>query len=106
MNEDTLYEGIVSQVGKAAGKDKNRCWIKFADGIIKSFDFTDEIQDWKIITKSPEKDQTAQEEDNINVTHYTEHTDKDVQKKENEILIIKIPKKAVKDINRKNLIFH
>ena len=33
------------------------------------------------------------------MTHYTEHTDKDVQEKEDEILIIKIPKKAVKDMN-------
>ena len=99
INDDNKYEGTVNQVGKASGKDKNRCWIKFADGTVKSFDFTDEIQDWKVITKSPEKDQTALEENNINVTHYTEHTDKDVQEKEDEILIIKIPKKAVKDMN-------
>jgi len=89
MNEDTMYEGIVSQVGKTTGKDKNRCWIKFTDGTIKSFDFTDEIQEWKTLSDEKER---YQEEDNMNVTYYTEYTDKDVKEKEDEILREEIEK--------------
>ena len=96
MNDDTIYEGNVSQVGKTTGKDKNRCWIKFSDETVKSFDFIDEIQEWKVINKNPEKDQR---EDNMKVTYYTEQTDKEIEEKEDEILIIKISKDSVGEMN-------
>ena len=46
FGDDEEYSGKVSQVGKAAGKDKNRCWIRFSDGSEKSYDFMTEIEKW------------------------------------------------------------
>ena len=58
-NDDTIYEGTVSQGGKT----------------------------------------TDQKEDNMKVTYYTEHTDKEVEEKEDEILIIKVSKDSAGVMN-------
>ena len=52
--------GKVSQVGKATGKDKNRCWIKLRNSQNKeeSYDFVKDVQTWKVIQKVTFSNQT------------------------------------------------
>ena len=45
--EDDWKEGKVVDIGKASGKDKNRCWILDEDKITKHYDFLTEVETWK-----------------------------------------------------------
>ena len=36
-------QGIIKDIGKKSGKDANRCWVKFKEEEIRSFDFKDEV---------------------------------------------------------------
>ena len=53
--------GKVTHVGKAAGKDKNRCWIKLRNSENKeeSYDFVEDIQSWKVFEKVTFSNQTV-----------------------------------------------
>ena len=53
--------GKVSKVGKATGKDKNRCWIKLRNGSKneENFDFVKDVQCWEIIKQVTFDNQTT-----------------------------------------------
>ena len=53
--------GKVTHVGKAVGKDKNRCWIKLRNSENKeeSYDFVEDIQSWKVFEKVTFSNQTV-----------------------------------------------
>ena len=42
VNDEKL-QGIIKNVGKKSGKDTNRCWVKFKDEEVRSYNFRDEI---------------------------------------------------------------
>ena len=54
--------GKVIHVGKAGGKDKNRCWIKLRgeDNKEESYDFIKEVATWKAIEKVTFSNQTVE----------------------------------------------
>ena len=59
-DEEGEFEGKVTQVGKASGTNKNRCWIKCQDDQERSFDFSHDVSEWK----------------NVNMVHFTEEVHK------------------------------
>ena len=53
----------------------------------------------EVIVEKDNVHKKTQEEDNMNVLYYTEHTDKEQEEEDDEILIIKVPKDSVRDLN-------
>ena len=64
--EGEELQGIIKQVGKKTGKDKNRCWVQFQDETTRSFDFVDEVEGWK----------------NVNMVHFCENSEEKETSKE------------------------
>ena len=53
----------------------------------------------EVIVEKDNVPKKTQEEDNMNVLYYTEQTDKEQEEEDEEILIIKVPKDSVRDLN-------
>ena len=49
IEEEGNFEGRVTKVGKASGKDKHRCWVTFEDEQTRSFDFSHKVGEWNIV---------------------------------------------------------
>ena len=100
---NVLKAGKVVKVGKKAGKDKNRCWIRDGDKEM-NYDFLNEVESWKVVKSvsfSQDKQKTkhtAGKDDEQNGVQfmkswYTVNNSAQGLENVNQVFAVEIPKK-------------
>ena len=107
-DEEGEFQGKVTQVGKASGKDKNRCWIRDEDNKERSFDFAQDVKEWENVhlvhfteevsdKETPEvmkKKDKEMDHKGTQLLYYTMREDiLEDDKKVQEVLVTEIPKR-------------